>query len=119
MNEQQQTLADLQHIKNMMERSSRFISLSGLSGVAAGLCALVGAWFANAVIMDSGGPSAYRAVVARTIDTESLESFMGHRLFLIAGFTFFQLYYFLSFLHISGVKRTKFHCGVALQKDCY
>ena len=30
---------DLQHIKQMMERSSRFISLSGLSGIAAGLCA--------------------------------------------------------------------------------
>lgn len=29
-----------------MERSSRFISLSGLSGIAAGICALVGAWFA-------------------------------------------------------------------------
>ncbi|MEO7446448.1 MAG: hypothetical protein ABIT96_08485 [Ferruginibacter sp.] len=33
----------LQHIKNMMERSSRFISLSGLSGVSAGICALAGA----------------------------------------------------------------------------
>ena len=47
MNEQQQSLEDLQHIKRMMERSGRFISLSGFSGIAAGLCALVGAWFAN------------------------------------------------------------------------
>src|SRR6187402_1223616 len=47
MNEQQQPLEDLQHIKRMMERSSRFISLSGLSGIAAGICALVGAWFAR------------------------------------------------------------------------
>lgn len=46
MNEQQ-PLEDLQHIKRMMERSSRFISLSGLSGVAAGVCALGGAWFAS------------------------------------------------------------------------
>jgi len=90
MNEQQQTLADLQHIKNMMERSSRFISLSGLSGVAAGICALVGAWFANQVIMDSGGPSSYREAVARTIGTESLQEFMGHRLFIIASITFFS-----------------------------
>lgn len=30
----------------MMERSSRFISLSGLSGVSAGICALIGAWLA-------------------------------------------------------------------------
>lgn len=47
MNTPQQTLEDLQHIKKMMERSSRFISLSGLSGIAAGVCALVGAWFAS------------------------------------------------------------------------
>jgi hypothetical protein len=47
MSEQQQSLQDLQHIKKMMERSSRFISLSGLSGIAAGVCALLGAWFAH------------------------------------------------------------------------
>jgi hypothetical protein len=47
MNEQQQSLEDLQHIKKMMERSSRFISLSGLSGISAGLCALIGAWVAH------------------------------------------------------------------------
>ena len=33
---------DLSHIRSMMERSSRFISLSGLSGVFAGLSALIG-----------------------------------------------------------------------------
>jgi hypothetical protein len=43
MNKQQQSLENLQHIKLMMERSSRFISLSGLSGISAGLCALIGA----------------------------------------------------------------------------
>jgi hypothetical protein len=47
MNTPQQTLEELQHIKKMMERSSRFISLSGISGIAAGICALVGAWFAS------------------------------------------------------------------------
>ena len=34
---------DLTQIRSLMERSSRFISLSGLSGVSAGLCALIGA----------------------------------------------------------------------------
>ena len=34
---------DLSHIRSMMERSSRFISLSGLSGVFAGLAAITGA----------------------------------------------------------------------------
>lgn len=47
MSDQQHPLDDLQHIKRMMERSSRFISLSGLSGIAAGLCALAGALVAG------------------------------------------------------------------------
>ncbi len=34
---------DLSHIRQMMEKSSRFISLSGLSGVFAGIVAIVGA----------------------------------------------------------------------------
>ena len=43
----EQSLETLQDIKRMMERSSRFISLSGLSGVSAGICAIVGAWIAH------------------------------------------------------------------------
>lgn len=47
MDSQHQPLETLQDIKRMMERSSRFISLSGWSGVAAGVCALAGAWAAH------------------------------------------------------------------------
>lgn len=47
MRDPQQPLEELQHIKRMMERSSRFISLSGFSGIAAGICALAGAWITN------------------------------------------------------------------------
>jgi len=47
MTEQQQSLDAIHDIKKMMERSSRFISLSGLSGVSAGVCALIGAWLAH------------------------------------------------------------------------
>jgi hypothetical protein len=43
MNQQQDQLATLHEIRNIMDRSSRFISLSGLSGVAAGVSALIGA----------------------------------------------------------------------------
>src|SRR6185436_19705411 len=88
MDSQQQPLEDLQHIKKMMERSSRFISLSGLSGVAAGVCALVGAWFANNVVVENGGPSGYREVFTRSLGATSLQDFMGHRLFQIAALTF-------------------------------
>lgn len=40
----------LQDIRQMMERSSRFISLSGLSGVSAGSFALLGSWLAYKII---------------------------------------------------------------------
>lgn len=46
--ENKQELANtLEDIKQIMERSSRFISLSGLSGIAAGACALAGALYAG------------------------------------------------------------------------
>ncbi|MFI8380283.1 hypothetical protein [Leeuwenhoekiella sp. NPDC079379] len=41
--ETQNYLKDISDIKNMMSRSSRFISLSGLSGILAGIYALIGA----------------------------------------------------------------------------
>jgi len=43
MNKQNEQLEALTEIRSMMERSSRFISLSGLSGVSAGIFALIGA----------------------------------------------------------------------------
>lgn len=45
---------DLQAIREIMERSSKFLSLSGLSGVFAGVCALIGAAVAWLIILDSG-----------------------------------------------------------------
>ncbi|KQT21818.1 hypothetical protein ASG31_00275 [Chryseobacterium sp. Leaf404] len=45
---------DLSHIRSMMERSSRFISLSGLSGVVAGLAAMIGAAYVFFVFKREG-----------------------------------------------------------------
>lgn len=45
---------DLSHIRSMMERSSRFISLSGLSGVVAGLAAIIGAAYVYFVFQREG-----------------------------------------------------------------
>lgn len=42
--------ASLQYIENLMRRSSRFISLSGLSGIVAGLWALGAAWITYAYL---------------------------------------------------------------------
>jgi hypothetical protein len=47
---QSETLQEISDIKRIMERSSRFISLSGLSGIAAGLCALAGAYIAYDIL---------------------------------------------------------------------
>lgn len=86
----QEHLNDLHDIKKMMERSSRFISLSGWSGIAAGVCALVGAYFAYGVIGSRPGfPKTnvvHRALPGEYQDT--LQGFMGNRLFLIAICTF-------------------------------
>lgn len=43
-------LKDLDEIKNLMNKSSRFMSLSGLSGILAGIYALIGAFFVNKII---------------------------------------------------------------------
>lgn len=46
MEEKNQHLETLTEIRSLMEKSSRFISLSGLSGIFAGIFALIGAFIA-------------------------------------------------------------------------
>jgi hypothetical protein len=48
---------DLASIRNLMERSSKFISLSGLSGVLAGVYALIGAALAYSILYDESSRS--------------------------------------------------------------
>jgi len=49
MKEKQDYIKDIEEIRSMMERSSRFLSLSGLSGVMAGIYALAGSYIAYSV----------------------------------------------------------------------
>lgn len=49
MKEKKDYIQDISEIRSMMERSSRFLSLSGLSGVMAGIYALAGAFIAYKV----------------------------------------------------------------------
>jgi hypothetical protein len=46
-------LKDISEIKNMMNKSSRFISLSGLSGILAGIYAIIGATIAYWLVTTS------------------------------------------------------------------
>lgn len=57
--EDKDLLADISSIKSIMERSTRFISLSGLSGVMAGIYALIGAGLAYKLIYTNGGAGVY------------------------------------------------------------
>lgn len=75
---QNQPLETLQDIKRIMERSSRFISLSGLSGVSAGVFALIGTY------------------VARERISEYYDHFQEHRNSLSANFTELKLNLFVT-----------------------
>jgi len=48
--EEKDIYAELSSIRNLMERSSKFISLSGLSGIMAGFYALIGAFIGYKVV---------------------------------------------------------------------
>lgn len=68
---------DITEIKNMMNQSSRFISLSGLSGVLAGIYSLIGAWLAyNTIYFDNTSMGNYRNLI---ITQEAI-----NKLFIIA-----------------------------------
>ena len=54
MKNESESLEALQDIRKMMKESSRFLSLSGLSGILAGLYALAGAAVAHIIIKDYG-----------------------------------------------------------------
>ena len=47
-------LRDIAEIRSIMERSTKFISLSGFSGIGAGTVALVGAWMAGSLLRTDG-----------------------------------------------------------------
>ncbi len=90
MKESEQELTHtLQDIKQMMERSSRFISLSGLSGIAAGCCALVGAYVAYRVMEGNTLPGKLSRLDPgyRPADL-TVEQFTNNELFYVAAITF-------------------------------
>ena len=77
---QEKYIQDLADIKNMMQKSSRFISLSGMSGVIAGVTALAAAYMAYQTVYAHQDYLAYRVA---HINFKNLVT-----LLLIAGITF-------------------------------
>jgi hypothetical protein len=91
MNKEQEQLKAIQDMRNMMERSSRFLSLSGLSGVAIGVFALMGvtALYLKLDIHPLG--QEYQAIIGATSPSLSDETFqfimLDALLVLIASLT--------------------------------
>ena len=56
-------IEDLKEIKDIMNRSSRFISLSGLSGIAAGIIAIIGAYLAYKTVYSNQDYVGYRVAI--------------------------------------------------------
>ena len=75
----EQYLKDISDIRQMMERSSKFISLSGISGVFAGITALLGALYAYGYLYD---PAA--GVFTRSL---KIDNDIVVRLLVLAGLT--------------------------------
>ncbi|MGB1247281.1 MAG: hypothetical protein ACPG4Z_00240 [Chitinophagales bacterium] len=70
MNNSQDQLKELSEIRNLMERSSRFISLSGLSGVFAGIFALIGGFAAMYKMTGNLSPISYANRYSINISTD-------------------------------------------------
>jgi hypothetical protein len=85
-------LEALQDIRSMMERSTRFLSLSGLSGVVAGIIALGGAYWGH-LVLKGLGPSRGMNVDRWPIEMEIIDKLIFIALItlvsaLAAGFYF-------------------------------
>jgi Ca2+/Na+ antiporter len=109
---------ELVSIRSMMERSSKFISLSGLSGILAGVYALIGAAFAYYIlyynIHDEINP--YNSVPGEfKADTPGIEKgpFFGYGTSIIAGLLLIAFLVLLAsigtgiFLSMRKAKRNK------------
>jgi hypothetical protein len=69
MKEKQDYIQDIAEMRSMMERSSKFLSLSGLAGIMAGIYALVGAFIAYKVFYFNPNEVAYNS--NKSVDASS------------------------------------------------
>jgi len=95
-------IESLRDIKRYMERSSRFISLSGWSGIAAGICALLAAF----IVADRAGCwKINECVFGRLSQEEGIQ--LEYDLYLIAGITFMAAFSSAFFFTWLRSKKTK------------
>jgi len=66
--QEKEIYSELSSIRNLMERSAKFISLSGLSGILAGIYALIGAGIGYYLVYGSSGGLDYRDYLVNDYD---------------------------------------------------
>ncbi len=89
--EKEKYLDDLSEIRKIMSRSSRFLSLSGMSGLSTGLIALVGALLAERLVFSRGN---YLLGLAEILLGLLALVFISQSLYIwMLGFGLFQMVY--------------------------
>jgi hypothetical protein len=82
-------IEDLKEIKDIMNRSSRFVSLSGLSGIAAGITALVGAYLVFRIVYSGQLYTSFLYVKVSPENTAKLIVIALSTLFIAIGLVIF------------------------------
>ena len=77
MKKEQDYIQHIAEIRSMMERSSKFLSLSGWAGIMAGMYALSGAYIAYKILHFNPDQ-----IVGSTLNSESLSAGLGKVIFL-------------------------------------
>jgi uncharacterized membrane protein len=73
MKDQPDYIKDIAEMRSMMERSSKFLSLSGLAGIMAGIYALAGAYIAYAVFDFNPGQDVYNPSQPASVSADLLK----------------------------------------------
>jgi membrane-associated HD superfamily phosphohydrolase len=76
MKTEQDYTRDVTEIRSMMERSTKFLSLTGWSGIMAGIYALAGAYFANKFIYNNDVPVNYDKINLLDLSGVALDLFL-------------------------------------------
>lgn len=76
---------DLKEIREIMNRSSRFISLSGFSGISAGIFAIIGAYLVSLTVFSDLDPLDYDRIVLTKESVSQLLIIALATLFLAVG----------------------------------
>jgi predicted lysophospholipase L1 biosynthesis ABC-type transport system permease subunit len=83
MKTEQEYIRDLTEIRSMMERSTKFLSLTGWSGIMAGAYALAGAYIAKNVFYFNSAVASYHTIERQEISGNVLGLFLLALLILV------------------------------------